>query len=118
MQVRTTLVASGRPLPNNNPHARAGCPSATLRPLRLTPQHCACRRRVLVGCLALVAVCAQAQSDVAGDVSKYFVEAPKQVGYEDYASLLAPAMLLSHSDWAVRAPECPSMRSADMQGCC
>lgn len=118
MQARTTLVASGRPLRNNSPHARAGCPSATLRPLRVTPQHCACWRRVIVGCLALVAVCAQAQSDVVGEVSKYFAEAPKQVGYEDYASLLAPAMLLSHGDWEVRAPESPSMRSADTQGYC
>ena len=44
--------------------------------------------------LAVAAVCAPASA----------ADAAKQTTYSDYASLLAPAMLLSHGDWEVRAP--------------
>ena len=53
-----------------------------------------CECRVLVVALAVAAVCAP--SSAAG--------AAKQTTYSDYASLVAPAMLLAHGDWEVRAP--------------
>ncbi|KAK9846523.1 hypothetical protein WJX81_005917 [Elliptochloris bilobata] len=56
-------------------------------------QLCKGMSRVLVVTLALAAVCAQASA--VDDAALH-----KQVSYKDYASLLAPAMLLSHGDWA------------------
>ena len=60
---------------------------------------------MLVVALALVAACAPASA----------ADAAKQTTYSDYASLLAPAMLLAHGDWEVRA--WLSLRRAAARSC-
>ncbi len=66
---------------------------------------------MLLACLAFAAVCARAAGDTpvpVGHVSQLMAGEPGPVDYKDYASLLAPAMLLAHGDWAVRAARASS----------